>query len=383
MKLREVLQHPDEIIPLLQMMVMAFRRKRKPQDPNLAWCWETLIKVSRSYVLVIQQLPEVLQDPICVNYLVLRGLDTLQDDMAIPAEKRVPLLLDYYNHIGDITWKPPCGYGQYVELIEQYPRVTKEFLKLAKQDQQFITDMCMRLGAEMTVFLKRDVLTIPDLDLYAFTNNGPVAICLTKLWVDRKFADPKLLDREDLSGHMAMFLGKINVIRDIKEDASEDPPRVWWPKEIWGKYLKDLKDIIKPEYQKEALYCLNDILTDALRHIEPCLQYMELVWDEGVFKFCAVPELMSLATISACYNNPKVFTGVVKMRRGETAKLFLSVTTMPALYKSFSAIAEEMEAKCRREAPEDPSFPITIKRLQDVQALCKAGLAKTNGKVAR
>jgi hypothetical protein len=54
-----------------------------------------------SYVLVIQQLPEVIQDPICINYLVLRGLDTLQDDQAIPAEKRVPLLLDYYKHIGD------------------------------------------------------------------------------------------------------------------------------------------------------------------------------------------------------------------------------------------------------------------------------------------
>lgn len=46
---------------------------------------------------------------------------------------------------------------------------------------QFITDMCMKLGKEMTVFLKRDVLTIEDLDLYAFTNNGPVAICLTKV----------------------------------------------------------------------------------------------------------------------------------------------------------------------------------------------------------
>lgn len=57
--------------------------------------------LSCSYVLVIQQLPEVLQDPICVNYLVLRGLDTLQDDMAIPVEKRVPLLIDYYNHIAD------------------------------------------------------------------------------------------------------------------------------------------------------------------------------------------------------------------------------------------------------------------------------------------
>eukprot|EP00884_Botryococcus_braunii_P002262 jgi/Botrbrau1/12036/Bobra.0293s0012.2 len=119
---------------------------------------------------------------------------------------------------------------------------------------------------------------------------------------------------------MAMFLGKINVIRDIKEDVLEDPPRIWWPKEIWGKYLKDLRDIIKPEYQKEALACLNDILTDALRHIEPCLQYMEMVWDEGVFKFCAVPELMSLATISVCYKQSEGLHRCCQDEEGRNSK---------------------------------------------------------------
>jgi hypothetical protein len=46
-----------------------------------------------------------------------------------------------------------------------------------------------------------------------------------QLFVEHKFADPKLLDREDLSGHMAMLLGTINVIRDVKEDVLETPPR--------------------------------------------------------------------------------------------------------------------------------------------------------------
>jgi hypothetical protein len=38
--------------------------------------------------------------------------------------------------------------------------------------------------------------------------------------------------------------------------------------------------------------------------------------------------------------------GVVKMRRGETAKLFLSCTNMHALYKCLLTMAQNFEAKC-------------------------------------
>jgi len=37
--------------------------------------------VSRSFAVVIQQLPQELQDPVCIFYLVLRGLDSVEDDM--------------------------------------------------------------------------------------------------------------------------------------------------------------------------------------------------------------------------------------------------------------------------------------------------------------
>lgn len=38
-------------------------------------------QVSRSFAAVIQQLPKVLAVDIAVFYLVLRGLDTVEDDM--------------------------------------------------------------------------------------------------------------------------------------------------------------------------------------------------------------------------------------------------------------------------------------------------------------
>ncbi len=49
--------------------------------------------------MVIQQLPNPLRDAICVFYLVLRGLDTVEDDMAIPQDVKVPQLLSFHKSI--------------------------------------------------------------------------------------------------------------------------------------------------------------------------------------------------------------------------------------------------------------------------------------------
>lgn len=52
-----------------------------------------------SFAVVIQQLPNPLRDAICVFYLVLRGLDTVEDDMAIPDHIKVPALLSFHDKI--------------------------------------------------------------------------------------------------------------------------------------------------------------------------------------------------------------------------------------------------------------------------------------------
>lgn len=51
-----------------------------------------------SFAVVIQQLPQQLKDAICIFYLVLRALDTIEDDMSISAEKKVPELLQFHKN---------------------------------------------------------------------------------------------------------------------------------------------------------------------------------------------------------------------------------------------------------------------------------------------
>ena len=45
---------------------------------------------------------------------------------------------------------------------------------------------------------------------------------------------------------------------------------------------------------------------------------------------------MAIATLERCYNNPKVFTGVVKIRKGETVRMITMATSIDAVKAIFS-----------------------------------------------
>lgn len=40
---------------------------------------------------------------------------------------------------------------------------------------------------------------------------------------------------------------------------------------------------------------------------------------------------MAIATLAACYNNPGVFTGIVKIRKGQAVELIMTSTNMENL----------------------------------------------------
>ena len=41
--------------------------------------------------------------------------------------------------------------------------------------------------------------------------------------------------------------------------------RMFWPKEVWGQYGKSLADFKQPGNARQAVQCLNHMVTDALR----------------------------------------------------------------------------------------------------------------------
>ncbi|GAB4816197.1 hypothetical protein N2152v2_003243 [Parachlorella kessleri] len=367
-KLGEVLSRPEELVPLASMFLAAKRAKILPRDPSLAFCYDMLNRVSRSFAVVIQQLPVQLRDAICVFYLVLRALDTVEDDMAIPEDIKVPLLRCFHEKSYNRGWSMDCGAGEYRRLMQQYPLVSDAFLRLHPKFQEVIADICKRMGNGMADFIPQEVKTVEQYELYCHYVAGLVGIGLSHLFASSGLEIPEFFRLDAEANQMGLFLQKTNIIRDYLEDISEEPaPRMFWPREIWGRYAQDLAAFKEPQNAEAAVAALNDMeiqqlrhlpcsmrsvgaapqpataaltsaphgakqglplspslhtkILNALCHIETCLRYMSKLQDKAVLRFCAIPQIMAMATLQLCYNNHAVFTGVVKMRRGEVARI--------------------------------------------------------------
>ncbi|KAK7257984.1 hypothetical protein RIF29_32349 [Crotalaria pallida] len=362
-----ILRHPDDFYPLLQLKMAARNiEKQIPSQPHWAFSYTMLQKVSRSFALVIQQLGPDLRDAVCIFYLVLRALDTVEDDTSIATDVKVPILIDFYRHIYDPDWHFPCGTKEYKVLMDQFHHVSTAFLELGKTYQEAIEDITLRMGAGMAKFICKEVETIDDYDEYCHYVAGLVGLGLSKLFHSSGLED---LAPDSLSNSMGLFLQKTNIIRDYLEDINEIPKsRMFWPRQIWSKYVNKLEDMKYEENSSQAVQCLNDMVTNALMHAEDSLKYLSALRDQAIFRFCAVPQVMAIGTLALCYNNIEVFRGVVKIRRGLTAKVIYRTKTMTDVYGAFFDFACMLESKVDKN---DPNATKTLSRLEAIQKTCR------------
>ena len=130
--LKSAFHDPREVVAMMKLKYGGYIPKtmtsRTAKLENLRgreFCYGVLNRVSRSFALVIQQLPDELRDPVCIFYLVLRGLDTVEDDMALQLAKKRPLLLTFHDLIYQDGW---CMSGigdtpDYQKLMERFGEV--------------------------------------------------------------------------------------------------------------------------------------------------------------------------------------------------------------------------------------------------------------------
>jgi len=78
---------------------------------------------------------------------------------------------------------------------------------------------------------------------------------------------------------------------------------------------------------------------------------------------CAVPQVMAMATLAEMYGNPKVFTGVVKIRAGLAAMILQDSGDMIAVRRWFSKFALQILVRI------DPTDPNAARTTEAAQAL--------------
>ncbi|KAK2120184.1 Farnesyl-diphosphate farnesyltransferase [Saguinus oedipus] len=331
MEFIKCLGHPEEFYNLVHFCIGGKWKVMPKMDQDslsssLKTCYTYLNQTSCSFAAVIQALDGEMHNALCIFYLVLRALDMLEDDMTISVEKKVLLLAESKEKDRQV--------------LEDFPTISLKFRNLAEKYQTVIADICWRMGIGMAEFLNKHVTSEQEWDKYCHYVAGLVGIGLSRLFLASEFKDPLVAEDTERANSMGLFLQKTNIIRDYLEDQQEG--REFWPQEVWSRYVKKLGDFAKPENIDLAMQCLNELITNALHHIPDVITYLSRLRNQSVFNFCAIPQVMAIATLAACYNNQQVFRGVVKIRKGQAVTLMMDATNRPAVKAIIYQYMEEI-----------------------------------------
>lgn len=314
---------------------------------------------SRSFSAVIQELCPELVVSVSLFYLVLRALDTIEDDMTIPLKRKEPLLRQFEEVLTKPGWTfDGNGPGEKDrELCLNFHVVITEFAKIPKEHQTIVKDITKKMGNGMADYAnnakhnENGVDSVADYDLYCHYVAGLVGDGLTRLFCAAKKANMALLDRPQLSNSMGLFLQKTNIIRDYREDLEDG--RRFWPREIWRKHIDHFEGLTHPKNEQAALNCISEMCCDALRHADECLFYLAGLKEESVFNFAAIPQVMAIATLALVFRNKEVYQRNVKIPKGEACELMLATGNLRSVCNVFQKYLAVIRAK---NTPKDPNF---------------------------
>lgn len=380
MSIKRSILKPEEMAALLKMklggkkIMGQHKNGHIKNNKNLLFCYDTLDKVSRSFAAVIRQLPEEISDVVCLFYLILRGLDSIEDDMDLSKEDKTLLLREFYTKNFEQGWNlTNVGDKQeYRDLLANYDKVIEVFLMLDEKYQRIITAICKKMGEGMADFVESKITSIDDYNLYCHYVAGLVGIGLSELFAASEIESNELKTKEVLANSMGLFLQKTNIVRDYKEDLDES--RIFWPEEVWILYGSSFETFSLNPENPESLSCLNHMVNDALSHATDCLDYLKLLRNKRAFRFCAIPQVMAIATLAEVYNNHKVFTENVKIRKGLTAKLILSSGSIEEVVKIYKKMAASIAGKIPNGLPNSQR---TLELVEKINKYCDLALTET------
>lgn len=303
---------------------------------------DILAEVSRSFALTIPMLDEEIKDEVLLAYLQDRILDNFEDEVQKIELDLQKKLMDTVSRIFS-----PENYDR----ASDFKLIKDKAALIADQSLQRLTvnidqlyQLYKNMSAEIQIishkwlaemnqgmqkFLTKKVATFADLNEYCYYVAGTVGGFLTETIIE-KFAitgqqKEVLLANFNEAG---LFLQKINLIRDIREDLI-NRDKHFWPLEELSVSEADLRD---PAQKEKALQSLNLMLDDLTDHIPALHKYYLALPAElsGYKKFFAVNNGLGLATVDKLRDNPAVFYGKEPVK---VAKLsFLNIIRKPEKY---------------------------------------------------
>ncbi|CAB4252616.1 similar to Saccharomyces cerevisiae YHR190W ERG9 Farnesyl-diphosphate farnesyl transferase (squalene synthase) [Maudiozyma barnettii] len=371
-KLTQFITHPFELraaVILKCIRKPLFSVKDTTETPDLKQCYKLLKLTSRSFAAVIMELNPELRNAVMLFYLILRALDTVEDDMSIAHDIKVPLLRDFHKKLSLDDWSFDGNSPDEKDraVLTEFNSILHEFHRLNREYREVIIKITKEMGNGMADYILDEefnlngVQTIKDYDMYCHYVAGLVGDGLTHLMIIARFASPELIKRPELFESMGLFLQKTNIIRDYAEDI--EAGRSFWPKEVWSIYGEKLTDFQSAKNTKQGVFCINHLVLNALEHVTDVLTYLSSIQEQSSFQFCAIPQVMAIATLALVFNNENVLHTNVKIRKGTTCDLILKSRTYKGCVDIFEYYLRDIRKRLNVEDPNYLKFNIHVAKI--------------------
>ena len=309
---------------------------------DVAWCYDAVADVSRTFALTVSELDEPMARDICVGYLLCRVADTIEDAGHVPPEAKHDLLVTYgrvfdpedettiETFMAEVEAWIPDEPGDDWAVVAEAPRVVGTFRGLEESSQRAIRPPVRELIDGMAMFVDRyadqgglRLRTVEELEEYCWYAAGTVGNLVTGLL--SRNADPSV--RETLHNNarsFALLLQLVNVAKDVAVDYEEEN-NVYLPQEFLAEAELGAEDIDDPGQSEAFVPVIRRVVRRAEGYVDDAQRWLEAMPEirGNTLSAWAIPFLLAVGTIRELEERPEdvLEEGDVKVSRPEVYAL--------------------------------------------------------------
>jgi phytoene/squalene synthetase len=312
---------------------------------DLDWCRTMLPKVSRTFSIGIQMMPEPLEAWITVGYLLCRVIDTVEDTPSINWATRRRLFTGFEDALAtgnctafesDAHVLPQDDDG---ELSRGISRILTAMHSFPPPAQQAMRTWVGEMSGGMALYARRHAYgdghitlrSFADLDRYCYFVAGTVGHFLTDLFL---IATPVLhVHSQRLRSHASGF-GALLQMTNIIKDVTDDWARGWCfiPETALMEAGTTAEQLTDPPHAQRGVLAVDLVNARARALYAEAIAYILAIprEEEALRRFCLFPMLLAGKTLELARGNGAVVhpNSVVKVSRSIVEETMAQVETL-------------------------------------------------------
>jgi len=312
-----------------------------PSETKRAWnsCFGHLPKVSRTFALAIDGLPEPLRGEVCVSYLLCRILDTVEDSPGLGSGERWGLIEPVLSSLRGEEGLPERWFGEVegrlapgssegdLALLRDAPLVLGAFRSCRPSAKLATARWVTEMGKGMVLWSQlmgedpaavKSLRTMADLDRYCYYIAGTVGYLLTDLFFiySRHINQSLFYELQADAEAFGLGLQKVNIVKDLGDDLR----RGWCfiPTALLASQGIGPRAVDDPARSAEVYRAVRPVLETARDHLQCAWRYLARVpVDEREIRlFLAYSLFFALETLALVAEDTEALTAPEKLKIG-------------------------------------------------------------------